>query len=113
MTVGDQDDLGFNIDQDPHKQLLQITTCRKHTSASKIPRWRSTVRFQYINTINDIPIRTQEELLSTVRKLRKNSTTECVVQLMTDESDAPSMLMDGTPQYILTSSIIYTTICRI
>ena len=36
MTVGDQDDLGFNIYQDPHKELLQITTCRKHTSASKI-----------------------------------------------------------------------------
>ena len=53
---------------------------------------------RYINSINDVLIRSKDELLNTVRKLRENGTTKCIVQLMVDESDAPSMSVDGTPQ---------------
>ena len=56
VPIESERDLGFNIFWDPEKAFIQITACRKNNSASKILRWRSTVRFKHIRSIDNKPI---------------------------------------------------------
>ena len=98
VPIGSERDLGFNTFQDPEKKIVQITACCKNTSASKIPRWRSTVRFKYIRSIDNKPMQSKEDFIETVKEIQESGKKFCEMELMTDESDVATMSVDGTPQ---------------
>ena len=64
----------------------------------KFPRWRSTVRFKYIRSIDNKPIKSKEEFIETVKEKQGSGKKLCEMELMADESDAPTMSIDGNPQ---------------
>ena len=55
VIIDHLDDLGFDLVEQEDKPL-RINNCRRGTKAAKIPRWRSTVRHRYIDSINETKI---------------------------------------------------------
>ena len=62
---------GLDITTCPQRQLPLLQKCIKGTPSARIPKWRSTLKFSYIHSINDTPITSTQQIETIIRSLRK------------------------------------------
>lgn len=98
IPVGKDAHMGLSVEYHRGKHNLQIVSCRKGTSAAKIPRWRSLLRHRYIMRVDDMDINTIEDFEKAIHNLRQRNQRTCTLHLATDETDLPAISSHGTPQ---------------
>ena len=63
--------VGLDLKVCPQRQLPLLQQCIKGTPSARIPKWRSTLKFSYIHSINDIPITSIPQIETTIKTLHK------------------------------------------
>ena len=80
--------LGMKLEFCTEKQLPILRDCAKGSSAIRVLRWRSELRHSYITHINDIPVKTIDEVKSLIKKATDMKEVQLKVGYATVERQA-------------------------
>lgn len=98
ITVkGDHPTLGLKVEMCNYRHRLRLADMVISTPASRVPRWRSTLRNAYILTIQDQPIYNTGHIEEAVATARRQGLMKLQVVFSTDQSYGIHP-MEGIPQ---------------
>ena len=96
-TWGTNKCLGLSIYNCSTHNIPRLEECLRGTPAARIPKWRSQLRHSFITAVNNIPIKTKEDIQSLISKAQTADEKEITITFATTQKHAMHP-QQGLPQ---------------
>ena len=90
--------LGLHLIDDAQLHHPVLHSCQEGTAASRIPRWRSTIRHSLLYSIQQHKIATRQDAIDCIQKLRTSLPPPTHLQLVFVQLDTTCIDNTGVPQ---------------